>query len=472
MPLRWRLTLWHLGLTVLGVVGLIWVSYQALGDSLRSEIDQTLDERANHVADAVAVVPNRPIEGISQATTDEFRSPGVYVQLFNDRGIVVAHSLNLGSQQLPTSSAELQQMLAGQSFYLTSRVDGQPVRLYHRPLTRDGRQIGAVQVGQSLAGLEATLGRLRLIYALGTGSILVFGGVGGWVLATLGLAPVAQVAKAARETVRAEDLTRRVPYSGPADEVGNLATTFNEMLDRLQALFGAQRRFLAEAAHELRTPLASMLGNVDLLGHYGHDPARRQETVSALQRTGRHVARLLDDLLLLAQAEAGWHLELRPLAIDDIFVDVYETLRHGPGGAGLTLAACEPAQMRGDADRLRQVFLNVIDNAAKYSAPADRVVLRLWRENGQIRVTVSDQGPGIPAAVLTHIFEPFVRLPQAERVPGVGLGLAIVRWIVTEHGGQVAVESVNGVGTTFSLTFPEYHADACVPSAESIQDPL
>ena len=459
MPLRWRLTLWHLGLTALAVLVLIWVSYRALSDSLRAEIDRTLDERANHVADAVAVVPNRLIEGISQATTDEFRSPGVYVQLFNDQGVVVAHSLNLGAQQLPTTSAEIEHMLAGKTFYLTSRVEGQLVRLYHRPLMRDGRLIGAVQVGQSLAGLEATLGRLRLIYGIGTSSILVFGGLGGWLLASLGLQPVARVAKAARETVRAEDLTRRVPYSGPADEVGNLATTFNEMLDRLQALFGAQRRFLAEAAHELRTPLASMLGNVDLLGHFGDDPARRQETVLALQRTGRHVARLLDDLLLLAQAEAGWHLELRPVAIDDVFLEVYETARLNPG-VRLTLAACEPACIQGDPDRLRQVFMNVIDNAAKYSAPTERVLLRLWRENGQVCVQVSDKGPGIPPAVLPHIFEPYYRAPQGDRVRGVGLGLAIVRWIVGEHGGQVRVESSDGCGTTLSLSFPESPVDA------------
>lgn len=460
MPLRWRLTLWHLGLTALGVLVLIWVSYRVLSDSLRAEIDRTLDERANHVADAVAVVPNRPIVGISQTTTDEFRSPGVYVQLFDDQGRVVAHSINLGAQQLPTTADEIEQMLAGETFYLTSRVEGQPVRLYHRPLTRNGLFIGAVLVGQSLAGLEATLGRLRLIYVIGTGFILIFGWLGGWILASQGLQPIARIARAARETVRAEDLTRRVPYSGPADEVGTLATTYNEMLDRLQGLFEAQRRFLAEAAHELRTPLASMLGNVDLLGRFGDDPTRRQETVLALQRTGRHVARLLDDLLLLAQAEAGWHLELRPLAVDDIFLEVYESARTIPGGVGLTLTACEPACILGDPDRLRQVFLNVIDNALKYSPATERVELRLWRDDGQVKVCVSDQGPGIPPAALPHIFEPFYRAHAGERVRGVGLGLAIVRWIVTEHGGQVTLGSSNGRGTTLSLAFPEFHPDA------------
>ena len=113
IPLRWRLTLWHLVLTALGLLGFILISYRVLSDSLRAEVNNTLAERANHVADAVAVVPNRPIEGISQEATDEFRSPGIYVQLFNTDGVVVAHSFNLGAQQLPAPVADINRALAG-----------------------------------------------------------------------------------------------------------------------------------------------------------------------------------------------------------------------------------------------------------------------------------------------------------------------------------------------------------------------
>ncbi len=459
IPLRWRLTFWHLVLTALGLLGFILISYRVLSDSLRAEVNNTLAERANHVADAVAVVPNRPIEGISQEATDEFRSPGIYVQLFNMEGAVVAHSFNLGAQQLPAPVADINRALAGESFFAATNISGQPVELYYRPIQRDGRVVGAAQVGQSLAGLDATLSRLRLIYAIGTASVLLFGLVGGWVFARLGLRPVARVTQTARDIVRAEDLSRRVRYSGPADEVGTLATTFNEMLDRLHILFEGQRRFLAEAAHELRTPLASMLGNVDLLAAFGDDPARRRETIAALQRTGRHVARLLDDLLLLAQAEAGWHLSpLEPVALDDVLMEAYEAARltTAPRGVAVNVERCEPACVRGDPDRLRQVFTNLIDNAVKHSAPDSAITLNLWCEGGRVKASVKDCGSGIPPDALPHIFEPFFRVPSGERLPGVGLGLAIVHWTVREHGGEVAVESAAGRGTTVSITLPEY----------------
>lgn len=456
IPLRWRLTLWHLGLTALGLLGFILISYRVLSDSLRAEVNNTLAERANHVADAVAVVPNRPIEGISQEATDEFRSPGIYVQLFNTEGVVVAHSFNLGAQQLPVPAADLNRALAGESFYAATEISGQPVQLFYRPIQRDGQIVGAAQVGQSLAGLETTLSRLRLIYAIGTALVLLFGWAGGWVFARLGLRPVARVTQTARDIVRAEDLSRRVAYSGPADEVGTLATTFNEMLDRLHILFESQRRFLAEAAHELRTPLASMLGNVDLLAAFGDDPARRQETIAALQRTGRHVARLLDDLLLLAQAEAGWHLSpLEPVALDDVLMEAYEAARLTAGSVTLKVERCEPACVRGDPDRLRQVFTNLIDNAVKHSPPGSAITLNLRCEDGRAKASVKDCGPGIPLDALPHIFEPFFRVPSGERLPGVGLGLAIVHWTVREHGGEVAVESAAGRGTIVSITLPE-----------------
>lgn len=459
ISLRWRLTLWHLGLTALGLLGLIWISYRMLSDSLRAEIDRTLAERANHVADALAVIPNRPIEGISPEATDEFRSPGVYVQLFSLEGAVVAHSFNLGAQELPITPADLQRMYAGEAFYTTSEVAGQTVRLYHQPLRRGGVAVGAVQVGQSLAGLESTLGQLQFVYTVGAALVLLFGTVGGWALARVGLRPVTQVTQAAREIVRAEDLKQRVPYSGPMDEVGMLATMFNEMLDRLQTLFEGQRRFLAEAAHELRTPLASMLGNVDLLARFGEDAERRRETIVALQRTGRHVARLLDDLLLLAQAEAGWHLQrFSPVAIDDVFIEAYETAQLSANGVTLKIQTCEPAQVHGDPDRLRQVFVNLMDNAVKYSPLGGTVTLDLGRRDGRVWARISDAGPGIPPEALPHLFTPFFRAPSEMHRSGAGLGLAIARWIVREHAGEVSIESVPGRGTTATFFLPEYAA--------------
>jgi signal transduction histidine kinase len=270
------------------------------------------------------------------------------------------------------------------------------------------------------------------------------------------LQPVVHVTETAHEIVQAEDLARRVDYTGPADEIGALAATFNQMLDRLQNIFESQRRFLAEAAHELRTPLASVLGNADLLARFGEDTARQQETIAAIQRTGRHVARLLDDLLLLAQLEEGWHSQLRPVAADDIFLDVYEDALLATANGRLQLQTCDAAWVQGDPDRLRQVFANLIDNALKHSAPDGTVSLDLWPENGRVWVQVDDTGPGIAQEALAHVHEPFFRAPKAARRPGTGLGLAIVRWIVREHSGEMTIESSPDQGTSVTLSFPEH----------------
>jgi signal transduction histidine kinase len=456
IPLRWRLTLWNVGLTAFGLLGFTLISYRFLSDSLHREVNQILVERANHVTDAVMVIPNRPIEGISPEATDEFRTPGVYVQIFNPKGEVVARSFNLGLQKLPVEGATFQRVMKGESFYATTDISGQPVRLYFRPIQRDDEIVGAVQVGQTLTNLETTLNQIKRVYQIGTATLLVFSLISGIWLARSGLRPVVRVTQAARRIVREEDLSHRVPQPATEDEIGMLATTFNEMLDRLQALFEGQRHFLAEAAHELRTPLASMLGNIDLLARYGDDPNRRAETEQALQRTGKHVARLLDDLMTLAQAGAGWRLHLRQIALDSVFMEAYEAAQSGGEGVKLQLDACQPAWVLGDPDRLRQVLDNLIDNALKYSRPGGVVRIALRRAGKHVQLRISDQGEGISPEAMGRIFDPFFREPNKTRHPGAGLGLTIARWIVREHSGEMAVESEPGLGTTITLTFPAY----------------
>ena len=455
ISLRWRLTLWYVLFTVFGLLGLMIISYSMLSLSLQNEIDRILAERANHVVDALVITPARPIQGVTLGTTDEFSEPGVFLQILNADGEIVARSFNLGTRRLSLPSLDEMEIL-GPSYH-TLRIDDQLVRLYYKLLTRDGRVVGAVQVGQSLIGLETTLSQLRLIYTIGAAAVLLFGLLTGWVVTHFGLKPVVRLTETAREIVRAEDLVRRVPVSRTRDEIAILAVTFNQMLDRLQALFEDQRQFLAEVAHELRTPLSSMLGNVDLIVRYGEEAERRNETITALQRTGRHVTRLLDDLLLLAQSEAGWHLQIRPVSIDDILIEVYEaSFDHH-----LQLQTCEPAYVLGDPVRLRQVLINLVDNAMKYSPSESIITLDLWRQNHRVWLQVRNLGANLPQDALSQVFAPFFRLQRHSWQQGTGLGLTIVRWIIEEHGGEISVESSSENGTTVRFWLPEY--DSPIP---------
>jgi len=307
-----------------------------------------------------------------------------------------------------------------------------------------------IQVGQSLHPLELTLRQLQTIYLTGIAFALLLAGGVSWLLVRVGLQPVTQIAQTAYRITQSGDLQERLAYHGPQDEIGRLVTTFNQMMARLEAAFDAQRRFVADTAHELRTPLATMLGNLDLLQRYGDDAERRQQALRATQREGERTARLAANLLLLAQADAGQRLDRHPVALDEVLIEVYEQRAGLTPTVPIILAHCEEAWVLGDRDRLIQLLTNLIENACTYSQPDGRVTLALTCQGEQASLTVTDTGCGIPAEDLPHIFDRFYR----RRGPGAGLGLAIVKWIVEAHGGTIAVASQVQQGTTFTIRLP------------------
>jgi len=454
MSLRWRLTLWHMGLLAGVLIGFALVSYRLLESGLTAEVDRTLRERAAHVLDAVRTIPNRGVEEIL-TPTDEFASPGIYVQVLTAEGQVVAHSSNLGQQRLHAAPSLLERVLSGQAFYTTETLERQEVRLYHQPILRQGVVVGAIQVGQSLKGLETTLRRLQTIYLIGIAGALLLGGAVSWLLNRLGLRPVAYVAQTAHRIAVSADLKERLIYRGPQDEIGHLATTFNRMLGRLESAFEAQRRFIADTAHELRTPLATILGNVDLQLRYGQD-RDNQKMLGTIRREAERTTRLVADLLLLAQADAGQRLELRPVEVDEVLIETYEEARGLAEGVHVSLGQCEPATVLGDRDRLKQMLLNLTANALKHTRHGGRITLSLTCRERQALLTVADTGRGIPTGELPHIFDRFYRV-QGSAQDGqrsIGLGLAIVKWIVEAHQGDITVKSTEGQGSTFTVRLP------------------
>lgn len=451
MSLRWRLIFWQVGLLIIVLMGFAFVSYRFLANGLVVETDNTLRERAQHVLEAIQTVPNRRVEEV-WAPTDEFASPGVYVQILTPAGQVVAHSDNLGRQRLPVNQVLLEQALSGQTFYTTETVDGQPIRLFHQPIIRNEETVGVVQVGQSLQGLRSTLRQLQTIYFVGLVVALILGGGVSWFLLQLGLRPVTQMAQTTYRIAQSGNLNERLLYQGAQDEIGRVVTTFNLMMERLETAFEAQRRFVADTAHELRTPLATILGNVDLLLRYGDDSQRRQPALAAIKREGERTSRLAAGLLLLAQADAGQKLEFRPVELDEVLIEVYEQAQELANGPHVLLERCDPVLILGDPDRLKQVLLNLIDNAFKHTNQSGRVTLSLACEENLAHLTVTDTGCGIPAADLPHIFERFYRGRNGKR--STGLGLSIVKWIVEEHHGDIRVESEPGQGTRFTIRLP------------------
>jgi len=272
----------------------------------------------------------------------------------------------------------------------------------------------------------------------------------------IALEPLAHVTALADRIIHADDLSRRLPVpSGAGDEVWTLVQAFNATLGRLEALFQAQRRFIADVGHELRTPLTVIKGNAQWMRRIGE---LDKEALDSIEEEADRMNRLVEDLLLLARAEAG-KLPLRrdDVMLDAILTDVLREMQVVARAKGVHLQADmpQPVQVRGDADRLKQVFLNLVGNAVKYTPEGGKVMLSLTVEGEWAVCRVQDTGPGIPPEDLPHVFERFYRADKARsRGKGFGLGLSIAYWIVKHHGGRIDVASRVGEGTTFTVYLP------------------
>jgi len=287
------------------------------------------------------------------------------------------------------------------------------------------------------------------------------------------LKPLDAMTETALQITRTDDLSRRISMTGVAhDEVGRLAEAFNDTLERLERLFNAQRRFLADVSHELRTPLTTIRGNVDLLRRMG---GADETSLDAIQSEAERMSRLVGDLLLLAQSDAGTLPTARhPVELDTLLFEVYREALVLAGGVDLSIGEIDQAIVLGDRDRLYQLLLNLVSNAVKYTPEGGKVSIGLSKVNEWARLVVTDSGIGIPPEELPHVFERFYRVDKARTRSqgGSGLGLAIAQRIAAIHGGRIEVASdgVNGHGSTFSVWLPLAREKAMI-EAPRLTDP-
>jgi len=279
-------------------------------------------------------------------------------------------------------------------------------------------------------------------------------GLGVWVLSQRVLGPLRRVTDAAAK-VSGSDLSLRVPVPDSRDEIHDLGQAINNMLDRLQESFETQRRFTADASHELRTPVTAIAGHASYLLRRTNPTPAQQESLTVIHREAERMGKLVNDLLELARADAGFTVNKAPMNLVEVAEAVREEVSRVSPGAEVSVSARRAlAEVMGDAERLKQVVLNLVMNAV--NAGASRVTVSVAQEGRQVRLEVLDDGAGIPPEALPHIFERFYRVDGARstRGNGSGLGLAIVRWIVQQHDGTVSVESRLGEGTVFTILLP------------------
>ena len=466
MSIRLRLTLWYVSLLAVILVAFSGALYAILSLSLFNQVDTSLESRAAEVSNGLITalqVQTEPrifiLRGgrLTLPTADAFATPGVFVQISTLDGVAITRSDNLGSQTITISSANLTQVSNGVSVFTTELRDRSPLRIFIAPLIVREQVVAAIVVAESLQGTGDTLRQLGILLMAGIAMALLIASIIGFILAGAGLAPIDRITQTAKTIAHSNDLSRRIEEKPRNDEVGRLAATFNEMLERIEELFRAQQRFVADVSHELRSPLTAIRGNLDLLRRGAlDDPKERQAALSAVDSEASRMQRLVTDLLMLAQADAGVEIQKQPIELDTLLLDVYRQARLTATNIKIILGGEDQLLVNGDLDRLKQLFLNLMDNAIKYTPSGGQVTLSFGRENDFALVSVADTGVGIPEKDLAKIFDRFYRVDKARARDkgGTGLGLSIVKWIVDQHGGTIDVTSQIGKGTTFTIRLP------------------
>jgi heavy metal sensor kinase len=306
------------------------------------------------------------------------------------------------------------------------------------------------EIDHALIGYLETLG---IMVPLG----LALAATGGALLARSALKPVDRMSRTARR-ITAEDLTRRLALRGTSDELDHLAETLNAMFERLEEAFSHVRRFAADAAHELRTPLTALKGGIEVALRAQRSPQDYRTVLrSSLEEVDRLI-RLAENLLLLSRLRMSGPPSHEPVELEPLLMDVLDVgLRLADGrGVIVRIGRVEPVTVAGDLSTLRRALLNLVENAIKYTHAGGRVELSAERDGHQAVVAVRDTGVGMDPADVDRIFEPFVRLDpaRASDTGGAGLGLSIVRSIVSTHAGTLSVQSAPGAGSTFTIRLP------------------
>jgi heavy metal sensor kinase len=442
------------------------VFYQYLEHMLEASVDTDLQLRAQQIASAVVTqngtISRRSVTGdvpdFGSSTQPVDVNYGAFVRLLDIHGTRLTETTAFRALRVPAASVT--QPLQGIPWQGTIQsTSDQEVRLYSRTLTNKGKPVAVIQVGESLSNLHTLLHQLVAALLVVGFLVLASCAAGSYWLAARSFAPIQRLAETARK-IKAEDLHQRVPVPPVRDEVQYLAMTLNSMLDSLDQAFSRQRQFVADASHELRTPVAVIRNKagVALL-----EPPRLDETVTALQEIRTETERLtflLTDLLTLARGDEGRARFGREVVQLDRLVETVAATTEvlaDERRIQLALRIPHPVTVVGDEARLIQVVMNLLDNAIRYTKPGGRVWVSVEQTDDSARLIVRDTGSGIAPEHLPHIFERFYRADPTRRRTGgssSGLGLSIVEWIARTHGGSVEVESQVGQGSCFTVTLP------------------
>jgi len=453
---RVRLTLWYVLLLAVILAAFSSGVYMMLRHHLYNSLDGSIDNYSSALFDTIQYTEDQPTLPDSVSWGDPHEGEH-FARVFDTSGSLTFDDSALAGD-VPVDTQAINNALAGKSETRHVEADDDPMRVRTWPITRDGEVTGVLEVGLSSDDVYDTLESLLLIMVIAYVVTLILASLGGIFLAGRALSPINKLTQMARR-ISAEDLGQRLNLQLADDEVGRLASTFNEMITRLDNSFRRQKQFTADASHEIRTPLTVMKGQIDVALQREREPEAYRQVLQAVNEHVDRLIRLTGGLLTLTRADAGQiPLKFESFKLADAVTGAVEqvTLMAAQRDVQLHIVPGPAVNLRADEDLFLQLLLNLLDNAIKHTPSGGQVTVGWHLDGQQVELRVRDTGTGIPEEHLPHVFDRFYRVDKARgrAEGGAGLGLAISRWIVEAHGGSISVESIEGEGSTFTVRLP------------------
>lgn len=458
MSIRLRLTLLYSAILTITLIVFSAALYVTQTQATFAAVKATLARQAENYANAERRFP-RPSENSLFGNL----IPGRWTQLRSADGAVSARTADLADTTLPLSDAGLRAAQGGSPWIEVAQVENEPLLIYTQPAIAESRVVRIVQVAAPIAEREQALNTLRLILIVASGLTILAAFAIGWALAGMALRPIHQITHTAQAIGAERDFSRRVQHTGPNDEIGQLAVTFNTMLTKLETAYRqveqalqAQRRFVADASHELRTPLTTIRGNIELLRHEPPIDSKEQADVLAdTKDEAERLIRLVNQLLVLARADAGRLVRREAVPIKPLLEDACRQAKLLAPHRAITCDAPVDTLVLGDRDALKQVLLILLDNARIHTPSSATINVTTQVADHRIAIQIRDTGRGIAPELLPHIFERFYRGDVSRSGGGMGLGLSIAKELIEAQGGTVTVESQVGQGSVFTITLAQ-----------------
>lgn len=468
-----RLTVWYAGVFALVLAVFAVLTYLLFSYTLQNQTNQTLSE----IAGVFETTANRELSDEDKASdptkTDEAVRDAATELGFKDyqvfafssaKRLIAATKIADSDSQITTETAENQLKTFTpdtNSNFFDFENSNETFRAFFYSFKLHNRNYQLLVV-HSLDDQKELLLQIRYAFLISVPLALLAASLGGFFLAKKSLAPISEMSRKA-EDITAKNLHERLPVKNERDELGSLASKFNELLSRLDKSFEQQRRFMADASHELRTPVAIVRGEADvILGKEKRNEAEYRESFAIVQSEAERMTHIIEDLFTLARVDAGQQpLRKETVYLDEILSDAAKSFRTVAKNRNITLNFETPEEMKfsGDSQLLRRLFSNLIDNALKHAN--SHVKVSAESRSDSYEIIVSDDGAGIPAEAQPHIFERFYRADKArsrdekaQTGSGAGLGLAISKFIVESHDGTILLAKSDSSGSVFTVKFP------------------